>query len=297
MKELGETMELAKFGPAGNPDAFYEAGFKASVDIPGWLSRLRLAAYEYQCGRGVNVGEKTAGAIGKAAAEQNIALSIHAPYYINLATEDESLAANTENHILKSLQAARWMGADRVIFHMGSPGKSSRQAAMDRAKHRLSGVLDKIERLGLSDIILAPETMGKVNQLGSLEEVVQLCKLAPNLLPAVDFGHLHAVTRGKYTDRQEFEAVFDYVQAELGEAAACSLHIHFSRIEYTKAGEKRHWTFADEYGPPHEPFIAVIADRKLQPRIICESAGTQARDALIMQELYLRLLNKDSVAG
>lgn len=282
---------IANFGPAGNPNAFYESGKKASAEMPEWLAGLGLNAYEYQCSRGVNIREETARNIGVKAAEAGVKLSIHAPYYISLATEDETIAGNTKRHFLKSLQAAKWMGADRVVFHIGG-GKQERNAAMARAKRLFASVLDEIEKANLTGIFLAPETMGKQNQLGSLAEVLELCKMSPWVIPTVDFGHLHSVTGGLYTTNQEFEAVFDEIGEQLGADIASNLHIHFSRIEFTKAGEKRHWTFDDPFGPPHEPLIEVCVKRGFTPRIVCESAGTQAADAKKMQDLYLMLLNK-----
>lgn len=281
----------ALFGPAGNPDAFYQAGYKASVNIPEWLAGQGLTAYEYQCSRGANVREETARSIGVKATEYQIKLSIHAPYYISLATEDEKIAANTQKHFLKSLEVARWMGADRVVFHIGGPGKLVRQTAMEKAKHSFAAVLEEVEKQGLSGIYLAPETMGKQNQLGTLAEVITLCKMSRWVIPAVDFGHLHAVSGGLYTTGREYEAAFDLIGENLGDEVARNLHIHFSKIEFTKGGEKRHWTFADSYGPPYEPLLETCVKRGFTPRIICESAGTQAADAKAMQDLYLSLCN------
>ena len=278
-----------QFGPAGNPDAFYEAGNKASVQMPAWLSGMKLNAYEYQCSRGVNIKEETARDIGLQAAKYGVKLSIHAPYFISLGTEDETIIANTKKHFLKSLEVARFMGADRIVFHMGGPGKQERNAVMQRVKHSFSCVLEEAEKRGLTGIYLCPETMGKRNQLGSIAEVLDLCTMSEWVRPAVDFGHLHAVTGGQYCTKQEMETVFDAVGEKLGAKAAKNLHIHFSRIEFTKGGEKRHWTFTDEFGPPHEPLVELCAERGFTPRIICESAGTQAIDAKTMQDLYFSM--------
>ena len=279
----------ALFGTAGNPDAFYEAGNKASMEMPSWLSGMKLTAYEYQCSRGVNIKEDTATEIGSRAAKFGINLSIHAPYYISLGTKDEAIIANTQNHFIKSLEVARWMGADRIVFHMGGPGKQERGEAIEQAKASFYNILEQIEKRGLTGIYLCPETMGKQNQLGSLQEVLELCSMSDWVRPAVDFGHLHAVTGGKYTTKQEMENVFDTIGERLGAKAAQNLHIHFSRIEYSKGGEKRHWTFADQFGPPHEPLIELCVERGFAPRIICESAGTQGLDAKVMQDYYFSL--------
>ncbi len=279
-------MTIPRFGPAGNPEAFYDSGHKASIEMPPWLKAQGLTAYEYSVSRGVNIREVTARAIGVAAKENGIALSLHAPYYINLATEDEKIAQNTRNHIIKSLEAANFMGADRVVFHMGSPSKQDRGQAMERVLKRFSVILEEVEQLGLSHILLAPETMGKKNQLGTLEEVLAVCKLSRQCIPAVDFGHLHAVTGGQYVTKPEFQAVFERIGEVLGSAIAATIQIHFSKIEFTSGGEKRHWTFADPYGPPFQPLMEAIADGGFAPRIICESAGTQDKDALAMQQYY-----------
>jgi len=284
-------MNYAEFGPAGNPDAFYQEGHKASQDMPAWLAGLQLNAYEYQCGRGVHLGENTAAAIGEAARRNGIKLSIHAPYFISLATEDETIAANTRQHFIKSLQVAVWMGADRVVFHIGGPGKQRRDEALARALKLFGSILDDAAKQGLLDnVCLAPETMGKQNQLGNLQEVLSFCQLSKRLVPAIDFGHLHAVTGGGYITRDEYMEIFDQIAASLGEELAARIHIHFSKIEFTKAGEKRHWTFQDQYGPPMEPLLETIAQRGYSPRIICESAGSQAEDAKTMQDYYLKLL-------
>lgn len=279
-------MTIPRFGTAGNPAAFYDSGHKASIEMPQWLKDQGLTAYEYSVSRGVNIREVTARAIGVAAKENGIALSLHAPYYINLATEDEKIAQNTRNHIIKSLEAANYMGADRVVFHMGSPSKQDRGQAMDRVLNRFSAVLEDVEQLGLSHILLAPETMGKKNQLGTLEEVLAVCKLSRQCIPAVDFGHLHAVTGGQYVTKEEFQAVFERIGEVLGSTIAATIQIHFSKIEFTSGGEKRHWTFADPYGPPFQPLMEAIADGGFAPRVICESAGTQDKDALAMQHYY-----------
>jgi deoxyribonuclease-4 len=284
-------MQHPQFGPAGNPDAFYAAGHKASVEMPAWLASQGLNAYEYQCSRGVTIREETARAIGEAARDHGIRLSVHAPYYINLATEDPTIAANTTRHILKSLEAARWLAADRVVFHIGGTGKQPRAQALERAVGLFRAILDEADKQGLlAGTYLAPETMGKQNQLGTLEEVLAFCAFSEWTIPAIDFGHLHAVTGGRYTTRHEYEAAFDLVAAKLGEQKAAAVHIHFSRIEFTKAGEKRHWTFADDFGPPHEPLLDTIAARGYAPRIVCESAGTQAADAKTMREYYQAIL-------
>lgn len=276
-----------RFGPAGNADSFYEAGYKSSLDMPRWLAGMGLTAYEYQCVRGVHLKEETARKLGENAREHNVALSIHGPYYISLAATDPGVREITKKHFLDALRAAMWMGARPVVFHPGGGGGDDRAGALKRARERLQEMLEMAEEEGLGGIPVAPETMGKPSQLGNLEEVLELCSLGKNVVPAVDFGHLHAAGAGALRDEEHFAAVLDRVKAVLGAKALQKLHIHFSPVEFTKAGERRHRTLLDDgYGPDFIHLARQIVQRGMTPTIICESNGRQAEDALEFQRLY-----------
>lgn len=282
----------AYFGTAGNPEQFYTDGLKASVDMPKWLLEQGLNAYEYSAGRGVKLKEETAQKIGAKALEYGIKLSVHAPYYINLATFDSEQMEKNVNYFITTVQAAQYMGADRVVFHAGGQGKNERKIAVEQVKKRLAQVLERLVKLDYTTVKLLPETMGKKGQIGTLEEVIDFCKLSPLLEPTVDFGHLHAVAEGAYMTKDEYLRAFDMIGAGLGKDVLQTLHVHFSKIEYTKAGEKKHWTFADDFGPPFEPFIEAVVDYGLTPRVISESAGTQDKDAFVMKEYYEKCCKK-----
>jgi deoxyribonuclease-4 len=152
--------------------------------------------------------------------------------------------------------------------------------------------------VGDTSVKLGIETMGKLNQLGTLEEVIAQCRIAPGrLVPVVDFGHLNCREQGKaFPDRDAYRRVFDTIGSDLGDEIARNLHCHFSKIEYTGAGEKRHLTFEDDpqsFGPLPEPFCEMLACEGLTPTVICESAGTQAEDALYMKKLYRSAMGED----
>ena len=129
--------------------------------------------------------------------------------------------------------------------------------------------------------------MGKVNQLGTLDEVLALCGVDSRITPCIDFGHLYARTHGGITGREDYAAILDRMAEVLGDDRAVHFHAHFSRIEYTAGGEKCHLTFADtQFGPPHQPLMQLLKERQLAPTIICESAGTQAEDARTLRLAY-----------
>ncbi|HBN85228.1 MAG TPA: endonuclease IV, partial [Clostridiales bacterium] len=244
--------------------------------------------YEYPCSKGVNIGELKANQIGSEAAKYGIRLSIHAPYYINFASDIEENLMKSRKWLTDSMVAATWMGADRVVFHPGSATGIDRKIALTRVNKQMQVVLKEAEELGVDHITLCPELMGKVNQLGTLEEVIQICKTDDRLTPCIDFGHLHARDFGRLNSTEDFEIVIRMLWDQLGRERGRGFHCHFSRIEYTaKGGEKKHHTFADkEYGPDFDLLVPLIYKYDLLPVFICESNGTMAKDALEMKKLY-----------
>ncbi|MDD4797266.1 MAG: TIM barrel protein [Eubacteriales bacterium] len=279
-----------RFGPSGNSDSFYAQGYKKSVQAPKWIAEKGLTAYEYSFGKGITISEGTAREIGAEAARHGLSMSVHAPYYINFASPDAQRRQAGIEYIRRSAQALSWFGGSRVVFHPGSCAKISRQAALANAL----AALEELSQTVLADypgITICPETMGKVNQLGTVEEVVALCRVDERYLPTVDFGHVNARGQGALKTKEDYRAVLDCIENGLGYERLKSMHVHFSRIEYTAAGEKRHLTFEDsQYGPFFEPLAELIVEKKLEPVIICESKGTMAEDAVTMQQIYQRLL-------
>ena len=274
------------FGPGGNGEAFYAAGNKSTIQAPGWLEKYGLDAYEYEAGNGISAGEATLRAIGEKAREHHIRMSLHTPYFISLSGVEEEKRLRSLDYIGKSLWAASLLGADSIVIHSGSAAKISREEAMALSKDTLARVADAF---GDAGIRLGIETMGKINQLGTLDEVIEQCRVSPVFAPVVDFGHLNArELGGAFLDVDDYRRVFQTIGEQLGDAYARDLHCHFSKIEYTKAGEKKHLTFADTlFGPLFEPLAEAIVREGVCPRIICESAGTQAEDALAMKQMWL----------
>ena len=279
----------ARFGPAGNSDSFSKK-YKSSTDAPLFLKEMGLDHYEYQCGRGVRVSDKTAADLRKKAEENGITLSLHAPYFISLSSIEPEKRDNSINYILQSCDAALRIGADRIVIHSGSCAKISREEALELAKDTLTRARAMAVEQGFESIIFCPETMGKTNQLGTLEEVLELCRLDDTFLPCIDFGHLNARTFGGIKSMDDYANMLDMVEDKLGIDRLKIFHSHFSKIMYTvPGGEKNHLTFEDtQYGPDFEPLMELVAKKGLSPVFICESAGTQAEDSLKMKTEYMK---------
>ena len=283
---------MIKFGPSGLCEQFAQSGNKHTIQAGKWLSDQGLDCFEYSFGRGVQIKHETANEIGKEFADNNIEISVHAPYFINLATLEEDKANNNHRYIMDSLAALKAFGGNRCVFHPGSPLKASRSEAMNTLLKRFETVLKLKEENGFSDLLLCPETMGKKAQLGDLEEIIAMCNIGDeNIVPCIDFGHLNSRDCGIYFNSDDYKRTIDRLLEGVGESKTNRMHVHFSKIQYTANGELRHLTFDDEiYGPEYQPLMEVFAQYKLNPYIVCESAGTQTRDALAMKTYYNSLV-------
>ena len=281
----------ARFGPGGNSEAFKKAGFSSTVDAPAWVKSVGLDAYEYEAGNGLSVGPAVLSAIGSEARKYGISMSFHTPYFISLSGIVEEKRLKSIGYIRQSLDAAHLLGAKTIVVHTGSAAKISRDEAMRLAADTLVRTLNEVDTHGIK---IGLETMGKKNQLGTLDEVLELCRIDSAFVPVVDFGHLNARDLGGvFKTVDDYRRIFEVISNRIGASVAENLHCHFSKIEWTDAGEKRHLTFEDcVYGPDFEPLAEAIAKDGLSPTIICESAGTQANDALEMKKHYLDFLNK-----
>ena len=279
-------MNEPRFGTAGLADSYAVKKFDPAA-IAAYTAGFGLTAFEYQCGRGVRLAHDKAHALGEACAARGIALSVHAPYYISMSSLEEDKRLHSIDYLLQSCALVKALGGKRVIFHSGSCGKQSREEALEKALDTMERAVKACDEAGYGDCILCPETMGKVNQLGTLDEVLALCGVDERITPCIDFGHLNARTLGGIQSKADYAAILDRMAEALGDERARRFHVHFSRIEYSKGGEKRHWTFAEtQFGPEPQPLMELLAERGLAPVVICESAGTQAEDACTMQQMY-----------
>ncbi|MFH0957539.1 MAG: TIM barrel protein [Pseudomonadota bacterium] len=296
----------ALFGVAGNPPNFWQSKFSGNrANAPEWLHSIGLDALEIQCGYGVRMSDAQAEAFRLNSRKYKIKLSIHAPYYISLGNRDGVVSKNSLNELKKSVELAQKIGSDRVIFHLGST-LGNREEAKKQAIKTLMRLEEEVKMKGVR---LYPEIAGKVNQLGSLDEIISICKSVPYAFPCIDLAHLHARTMGTLMTRKDFDQVIDEIEKKLGDEAIKNLHIHLYPVEWGGKGELRHKAFADKiektqqvslfttaahnqgiYYPRYEPFIDLIVQRKISPVIICEAKDSQDVGALEMKSYYNVLL-------
>ncbi len=283
---------MTLFGPAGNSEDFFKENHKTTMEAAKWVKEKGLDAFEYSFGRGYTMPIATAEKIGNVFKNEGIKLSLHAPYFINFANPDEIMFGKTCGYITTGIKFLRAFGSDRLIFHPASVGKADRNDAFNLAKERISALVNSLDEQGLLEgIYLCPETMGKQMQIGTYEEVLQICTCNPHLIPTFDFGHINALTHGSLKTKEDYLKIFNRSIELIGFERTAMCHIHFSKIQYGEKGEIRHLNFDDNiYGPEFMPLAEALIELGLNPRIICESAGNQTKDSVEMKRIYGEML-------
>lgn len=270
------------FGTAGTP-----LGSKGNDSISGirCVHELSLGCMELEFVRGVKMGEKTARLVHEAAKRLDIRLSVHAPYYINLNADGETLEASKER-ILNSARIGHICGANSVVIHAGFIQNHSRKAVYDRIKQAIVDIREKLISEQV-EITLRIETMGRESQFGSLEEVLDITEVG--VMPCIDFSHLHAVS-GKNNSHDEFASILSRVEEKLGRRGLDDMHIHVSGIEYSDKGEKNHLVFA-ESDFKYKELAQAFVDFDIKGMVICESPNLE-QDALSLKSEYDRVCLK-----
>ena len=187
---------MIKFGPAGNSDSFYAQGYKSTWQAPKWLKEMGLNAYEYSFGRGVNLSDEGAEKVRAEAEKYGISVSAHAPYFINLANPDREKIENSFRYITEGARAVKLLGGNRLVVHIGAQLKLEREQALKNCRENLGEALKRLDDLGLSDVHICAETMGKKSQIGDLYETLAFCLMDEKVIPCIDFAHLHALHGG-----------------------------------------------------------------------------------------------------
>ena len=278
---------MIKFGPSGNSESFYAEGFSHTEEAAAFVRKRGLDCFEYSFGRGVRMSEDKAISIGEAFEAEGVEISAHAPYFINFANPDDEMAAKSYGYVLDTAKALQLMGGKRVVFHPAAQGKATREEAVALTVERLKTLRDYIYLNNMQDMIFCPETMGKLAQIGTVEEVVRFCKVDPIYTPCVDFGHINAREQGSLVTVDDYKSRLEYMIAELGFERMEHFHVHFSKIMYSVKGEVKHLTFEDTvYGPDFEPLAVALKTLNLKPYIVSESAGMQAEEAEMMKKIY-----------
>ena len=273
-----------RFGTVGTPSGTPRTGTDSAVR---YLRELELDALEIAWVRSVRVKDDTCAEFKRVGQEQDVALSVHAPYYINLNSQTAEKMAASDERLLGAARKGALAGATDIIFHPGSYHSQPPEEVYRRVREKLVELTGILRAEGC-EVSLRPETMGKGAMFGSLEEVIRLSREVEGVEPCIDIAHLHARTGdGSFNTYAEFAEMFEYVRRELGERALKTMHFHLSGIRYTAAGERNH-VMLEESDLAWRAFLQACVDYGVEGRIVSESP-TQEEDALNLQRAYLEI--------
>jgi deoxyribonuclease-4 len=280
-----------RFGPAGVPPTF--AKMKASLaDVPRLLREEGLDAFEYEAiywGGKPQVKREHAEELGLQAKENDVLLSMHGSYFVNLCGKKGVVEAS-KKRLIACATAAQWMDAYVLVFHCGYYGRKTRAETLAFCANVLREVVETMGRLGIKNVRLGPEVSGKPSQFGSLDEILGICETVEKTQLVIDWAHLHARDKGRFKTVEDFQGIVEKIEDQLGTEAVRNMHCHFTKIEFTDKGERRHRTLGEkEYGPDFAMLAKVVAEFKLRPVIISESPLLDI-DAIKMREILQKEL-------
>ncbi|MHA1590624.1 MAG: TIM barrel protein [Candidatus Njordarchaeales archaeon] len=281
---VSDLFKRIRLGPAGKPIGFTGDLLK----VPEFLRGIHLNALEVQQVRRINITKDRAEALREEAEKNGVKLSLHAPYAINFSSENEAVIEASKERLLKALEVAHWMGAKVVVFHPGYYGKREPREALELIIESLKEIARLAKKKGFSPLI-GPETMGKKSQVGSLDEIIEIVKEVPHSIPVLDFAHIHAREGGILNTRKDYENLFEKIESELGSKKLKELHSHFTKVEYTEKGERRHRVFGEGVGPKFIPLAEILLEwNDIKATIISESPVLE-QDAIKMRDILIKL--------
>ena len=273
-------MDRLRFGPAGVP---MSAKGPSTQDGILRCSELKLECMEMEFTHGVQMKEPTALSVSPVGQTQDIILTAHGPYFINLNAKETVKRTASRERILQTARIAKLCGGWSIAFHaafmMGVPAKEV-QAVV---KREMNVIMDTLEKEN-NDIYVRPETMGKPTQWGTLDQILELNSEWPKVMPVVDFAHIHAYHGGKFNTYKEFCSLLDKVETALGKEGLKQMHIHVSGIEYGPKGEKRHLVLKDS-DFNYKDLLKALKDYEVCGCIINESPNLEL-DAGMLKKTY-----------
>lgn len=267
------------FGTGGIPNSTIGTSTEDGIKR---IKELNLDCMEIEWVRGVHIKEESTYSIKKVALEKEVRLSVHAPYFINLGSEDKMKRKASIERIFDSARMGKLSGAESVVFHAGYYGSSPKNAY----KKIFDGIREISKELKAEDnfITLRPETSGKQSQFGSLDEILNLCSELEGIEPCIDFAHLHAREAGKLNTYEEFYNIFEKVERKLGKQALLNIHIHISGISYGDKGERKHLNLK-ESDFRYDEWVQALKDFDIKGLVIVESPNLE-QDAILLKDLY-----------
>ena len=272
-------MDKLRFGTAGIP---LSVKAKDTADGIANVRKLNLDSFELEFVRNINITKEKTSFVKDVAKKNDIVLTCHAPYYINLNTSDKQKLHASIDRILNSARIANLCGAWSVCFHAGYYMKEPPEKVYVQIKKAIKDIIGILKKED-NKIWIRPEVAGRVAQFGELKEIIKLSQELENVMPCIDFAHLHARTNGAYNTYKEFSSVLQEVEKNLGREALNNMHIHISGINYGEKGEKNHLNLENS-DLNFKELVKAWKDFKIKGVVISESPNIE-KDALLLKKL------------
>ncbi len=250
------------------------------------LTELNLDGMELEFVHGVRMNDETRKLVKSERENKNLILSAHAPFYVNLNSQEEEKSDASVQRIIETGLAAKDTGAFSITFHAAYYMKQDKETVYQTVKRRITEISELFKRENI-DVWIRPETTGKGTQWGDLDEIIRLSKKFDNVLPCIDFSHLHARSVGKFNTYEEFSKILETVGNELGQTALDNFHGHLAGIDYGAKGEKKH-LILEESDMNYKELLKVMKEFGVKGALVCESPNIE-EDTMLLKEYYYSL--------
>lgn len=276
----------AKFGVAGVP--FNYNG--KPKDLFNWLKSMNLNAYEVQCNMGFKISSASKENYLKAQ-QDGFYISIHGPYYINLGSLNELVVKRSVDILTQGVEVAKSINCERIIFHPGGGHDNTEQGRKSAINQIVDCLNDISSSVDMGNVKFYPEIGGKTANLGSLDEIIEICKRVTYAYPCIDIAHLHARELGSIKSKEILKAKLQQVKDELPDKFKY-VHFHAYTINYGDKGEIKHLVHGesmpngDEGLPNLDWFVELLHEMDIEPWVISEAKDSQELGAKYMRDKY-----------
>lgn len=273
-------MDTLRFTTAGQPICTEGAGYEKAFEV---LEQLGLDGMELEFVHGVRMSPQNQKLVKEQSKSKNMVLTAHGPYYINLNSKEEEKIEASKKRIIDTAKMAETLGAYSITYHAAFYMGMDKETVYNKVEKSMAEITETLKSQNIK-IWVRPETTGKATQWGDVEEIVRLSKTFEQVLPCVDFSHLHARTNGEYNTYDEFAKVFETIGNEIGDYALKNFHAHIAGIEYGEKGEKKH-LLLEESDMNYKDLIKAFKDFDVKGVVVCESPVME-KDAVILKAYY-----------
>lgn len=282
MQHIKYSMDKLRFGTAGKPISTKGDTVQGIKDV----RKLNLDSLELEFVHSINIKPEKTNEVKKAAKDSDVILTCHAPYFINLNSDDKKKFHASISYIANSAKITSLCGGWSVCFHAGYYQGQSPEKVYENIKEGVKKIVNQVKEFD-KNIWIRPEISGKKSQFGDLNETIKLSKEVEQVMPCIDFSHFFARDTGKHNTLVEFKNILETIEKDLGKEALLNMHIHVAGIEYGDKGEKNH-LLLEESKFNYKDLMRALKEFKVKGVLICESPNIEV-DALLMQEYYSKL--------